>query len=343
MTWFLPSQTQWSMLLHCMIQFVSLKLLIFRKVTCSLWWAGDPVRISSTTTLLCALSSPKTMPKGRGSLTAKILLFCINLLFDISNKLKLPLTNTQLDEPQDWNHKHQGESVRSWMSMVTAQWRARHWGKRGPQNALGRSLPKYFAFIIIHPNDQRSRFPEARCYAGHQADQVSYGEDSINGTPFVQSLVSHSHKFPTYKLRFVWILWIMVPSRPSHLHENPFIYCPTYRVLTVLCDEREDPRLICDEREDPRLICVMKGSPGEEVCLLHWIAYGANINPQSLGIWNGIFLDRPRCIADGLVHHLAPSIQFKAGVIRLDVICILQSNTYNCLFCNCQAAVKLWS
>ena len=63
--------------------------------------------------------------------------------------------------------------------------------------------------------------------------RFNYSEDLINGTPFVQCLVSHLHENPTYKLHFVWYceFWFH-QDRPNYIR-IPFTYCPTYRVLTV--------------------------------------------------------------------------------------------------------------
>ena len=73
------------------------------------------------------------------------------------------------------------------------------------------------------------------CHQSHcHCLQTQYSEDSINGTPFVQCLVSHSHKNPTYRLCVVWYceFWFH-QNRPIYIR-IPSIYRTTYRVLTVV-------------------------------------------------------------------------------------------------------------
>ena len=57
--------------------------------------------------------------------------------------------------------------------------------------------------------------------------------DSISGTPFVQGLVSHLHRNPTYKLYGVWdCKFCFHQDCPIHM-KVPLMYYPTYRALTV--------------------------------------------------------------------------------------------------------------
>ena len=65
--------------------------------------------------------------------------------------------------------------------------------------------------------------------------ETIYSEDSITGTPLVQSLVSHLHQNPTYEVDIIWYcgFWFYRDS-PIYIR-LPFKYRPTYRVLTVVC------------------------------------------------------------------------------------------------------------
>ena len=65
-------------------------------------------------------------------------------------------------------------------------------------------------------------------YTSYPGLHMIYSEDSINGTPFVQCLVSHLRKNPTHKSYVVWYCecWFH-QDRPSHLHKNP-IYIPSH-------------------------------------------------------------------------------------------------------------------
>ena len=61
-----------------------------------------------------------------------------------------------------------------------------------------------------------------------------YSESSFNGTLLMQSLMSYLHKNPTYTLHFDWYCeFRFYQDRPIYIR-IPCIYCPTYRVLTVV-------------------------------------------------------------------------------------------------------------
>ena len=64
-------------------------------------------------------------------------------------------------------------------------------------------------------------------------------EVSINGTPFVQILVSHLRKNPTYKLQFWWYHEFRFhQDRPIYM-KAPLIHRPTCPVLTVVALNRQ--------------------------------------------------------------------------------------------------------
>ena len=72
-----------------------------------------------------------------------------------------------------------------------------------------------------------------------------YSEDSINGTPFVQTLVSHLRKNPAYELHFVWYceFWFH-QDRPIYTG-IPCVYRPTYRLLTVVSSVVQSKYIVC--------------------------------------------------------------------------------------------------
>ena len=60
---------------------------------------------------------------------------------------------------------------------------------------------------------------------------IQWGLDDWD-TPCAESSVPLTSEFHLW-VGYYTVLWILVPSRPSHLHKNPIIYRPTYRVFTV--------------------------------------------------------------------------------------------------------------
>ena len=93
-----------------------------------------------------------------------------------------------------------------------------------------------------------------------------YSKDSINGTPLVQSLVSHLHKNPTYKLQLVWYCGFRFFHNCPIYIRIPIIYCPTHQVVTVCVNLHKNPSYIQSHLSGPHCMCEYELTAWKEMC-----------------------------------------------------------------------------